>query len=294
MKIFTSLLATIAILFSMQVSAAETPTLTLCTGGAKGNYYFSGMQIREQAKGALNIEVINTKGTWDNLQKMARGECDAAIIQGDGWSVWNARNKSASLDLERVDVLYKEYVHFYCNRESGIDEISDIENENGEYTMLIGKNGSGHQVTWQNFVLEDGGYGPEEVKTLPIGGSRARTKVKAGIDAQCGIYVAGLNSRFMQEMDRDFGEYIRLIDIDDNDFNDTVDPAGNKIYEFVEIDSSIYRNIVGIWDIDTIAVPAVLVVKADWIDANEDNGAYDGFIDYQMKAQKAIRDRVGQ
>ena len=117
MKILASLLATAALLFSMQVSAAE-PSLTLCTGGAKGNYFFSGMQIREQAKGALNVEVINTKGTWDNLQKMARGECDAAIIQGDGWSVWNARNKSASLDLERVDVLYKEYVFFRWYYES--------------------------------------------------------------------------------------------------------------------------------------------------------------------------------
>jgi len=281
-----------SILTEASAAATANAALRLCTGGTKGNYYFSGQQIKHQAQGDIAVEVVSTRGTWDNFIKMANDECDAAIVQADGWSVWNAKNPSAALMLERVDVLYDEYVHLYCNRESGIDEVGDLEDNSGKYTILTGKNGSGSQVTWRNFIIEDDDYGPEHVTQLPLGGARARTKVKAGIDAQCAIYVAGLNSSFMTKVE-ELSKWVRLVDVDDGDFNDTVDPAGNPVYTFKTIPEKTYPGLIdAVFSLDTVAVKAVLVVTANWIDENED--AYDRFIDYQLNAQKVIREHVGQ
>ena len=284
--------STIGMTSVVEDAVASSTTLRLCTGGTKGNYFFSGQQIKAQAQGDITVEVISTRGTWDNFIKMSENTCDAAIVQADGWSVWNARNPNAALTLERVDVLYDEYVHLYCNRESGIDEVGDLEDNSGKFTILTGKNGSGSQVTWRNFIIEDDDYGPEHVAQLPLGGARARTKVKAGIDAQCALYVAGLNSSFMKKVE-ELSQWVRLVDVDDGDFNDTVDPAGNRVYTFKTIPEKTYPGLIdAVFSLDTVAVKAVLVVTGEWIDTNED--AYDRFIDYQLNAQKAIRQHVGQ
>lgn len=268
---------------------AQTASMNLCTGGNAGNYYFSGSQIAGQAKGVVSVNVIETKGSIDNLTKIEAGECDAAIVQSDAYLVYKKEHPKSLLNLERVDTLYKEYVHLVCSREADIDGIKDLTADN---TVLIGPNGSGTMVTWTSFGLNDKSY--TEIKTLPIGGTRAMTKVKDGSEAQCMLFVSGLNSSSMKEVDLQ-GDFLKLVAVDDWDFNDTVDDKGKKVYNFESIPGGTYDALQdGVFSsaVDTITVDAVLVVKADWIDENPD--VYEQFLKASLRAQPAIRERVGQ
>lgn len=70
------------------VSAAER--IRLCTGAANGNYFAAGDMIKKMAGSSLDIEVVETEGTIDNLDRLLTsapddaGACDAMIGQPDG------------------------------------------------------------------------------------------------------------------------------------------------------------------------------------------------------------------
>jgi uncharacterized protein len=287
MRFKTLLLAGAGLLLSSTAYAEDS--INVCSGKPEGNYNFAVEAIKQQAQGSgLTINNVNTKGSWENLQKLASGECDAAIVQSDAYGVWNSQKGAAALNLDRVDVLYPEYVHLFCNRQSGIDAATDLAG-NKDVTVAIGENGSGSAVTWAAMGLEDDSYA--KVSTLPLGGKVALVKVKAGTDVQCAVYVGGLNSGYMKEVDK-YGQDIALIDFDDKDFNDAEDPKGNDVYEFVEINQGTYPGIQGGWsDIDTITVQATLVLNTSWIEQHSDG--YEQFIDFQLKAQPAIKTKVG-
>jgi TRAP transporter TAXI family solute receptor len=294
--LFMLILGVFILMFAafLTTANAQDNTVRVCSGGEKGNYYWSVNAIAQQAKGALSIENIATKGSWDNLDKLAKGECDAAIVQADAWGVWN-KDKGA-LNLDRVDSLYNEYVHMFCNRELGFDSVTDLSGRK-DLTIAIGENGSGTAVTWRAMGLEDDGYnntnGP---KTVPFGGTVALTKVKDGTDVDCALFVSGLNSSAMGEVAKQ-AEFVQLINFDDYDFNDAVDPKGKQLYEFVEIPGDTYGELqeyTGILgggdDIETIALKATLVVRTSWMEQNQD--AYSKFVEYQLNAQPVIRDHV--
>lgn len=272
-----------------QAQAAATP-IKICSGGEKGNYFYSVNQIAQQSKGTLDVTNVSTKGSMDNLQRLASGECDAAIIQSDAWGVYLQDNPSSALNIDRVDVLYDEYVHLYCNRASEIDTVKDL-NGRTDLTVLIGQNGSGTAVTWRSLGTEDAGYasgtGP---KTLPLDGLVAMTKVKSG-DAACALMVTGLNSAAIKKVTEQT-ETIHLVPVNDMDFNDAVDPKGNDIYEFKDIPEDTYGAFQDGDDVETVALKAVLVLSNNWIAAHSEDGAYEAFLEAQLTAQPFIKEHV--
>jgi TRAP transporter TAXI family solute receptor len=282
------------LMFMVTSTQAFAQDIRVCSGGEKGNYYFSVDQIQAQAKGALQIQNISTKGSWDNLERLSKGECDAAIVQADAWGVWN--KDRASLKLDRVDTLYNEYVHMFCNKELEFTSVTDLAG-NKDLTIAVGENGSGAAVTWRAMGLEDDSYNLENgPKTVPFGGTVALTKVKDGSEVDCAIYVSGLGSAAMNEVDRQ-AEFVNLIAFDDMDFNDAVDPKGKDLYQFTEIPCDTYPalgpcGLFGDEEFETIALKATLVVRTEWMEQNSDT--YSKFVEYQLNAQPIIRQKVNQ
>lgn len=273
------------IILSVYEAKSDMP-IRVCSGGEKGNYYKAVGFIQQQLNG---VENVSTKGSWDNLERLAAGECDAAIVQADAWTVWNKEN--GALNLDRIDTLYDEYVHLFCNKNLDFDSATDLAGRD-DITVAIGENGSGTAVTWRAMGLEDESY--KKIKTVPYGGIVALTKVKDGSDVDCAIFVSGLRSAAMMDVDRQ-AESINLVPFDDYDFNDAKDPKGKPLYEFVDIPCNSYPNMApcGIFsdvDIETIALKATLVVRSDWIEQNAD--LYAKFIEAQLNAQPHIKQAV--
>lgn len=274
-------------------TASAAPTLRLCTGAEKGNYHTSGLIVRDQAKGMLAVELAPTAGSIDNLRRIEDGACDAAIVQADAYGVYKDRNPGTALMLNRVTTLYKEYAHLVCNAALGVGDVGDLGSHPEKFRVATGEAGSGTDVTWAAWVKLDTSYG--KVPTLRIGGNQAILKTMDGAETSCFLWIGGLNSPFMKQINDQSAGKLRLVAVDDGDFDNAKDPQGNKIYTFTKIPGGIYKNLQsGFFSsaVTTLSVDAVFVISSAWVDANP--RGFDDATEAVLRALPAIRQRVGQ
>jgi len=267
---------------SMTVQAHETTELNLCTGSTQGTYYAVGDILARYSPKTISINVIETKGSRENMSALHKGKCDAAIVQADAYF---AAADSKVLKVERTATLYNEYVHLACKRTANIDSVGDLEDNPKKYTVMIGKKGSGSSLTWRTFTLLDDDYA--KVKTISAGGSGAIAKLINDKSASCLLYVGGLKSKYTRRLNQQ-GKDIKLVPVDDWDFNDKTDATGQPIYTFTKIPSDTYKKLQdGIFSATkTLAVSAVLVTKQDWLIKND--GAYDDLVNTVLDNQQRI------
>ncbi|CAH2603566.1 TRAP transporter substrate-binding protein [Rhodovastum atsumiense] len=295
-----SLLGILAVLASLpslalaQKPEAALPSVKLCTGPQDGNYDFSGIQIAQQAKGVLNVTLVQTQGSLDNLARLDKGECDAAIVQSDAYGVYLKQNSRSALNIEKSRVLYQEYLHFICNSQAGLSKITQLTRQ---HTILIGPLGGGTSTTWESFRLADPKrYDP--IPTLPVGGLRAVNMVQEGSQAACLLFVTGLKSPQINEANQvalnSKGKLV-LIAADDSDLPKLKDPKGRQIYSKATIPGGTYpgglqpSSMFGS-SVDTIAVDAVFVASTAFIDAN--GQAYNALLRAVNNAVPAIKNKV--
>src|SRR4051812_23829970 len=98
MRLRTLLLASVTVIslglvaIGNKAHAWSPTTVKLCTGKTTGNYYKAGTLVKQQLS---SVEIIATNGSMDNLQRLARGECDAAIAQSDAVFVYENQHPDA-------------------------------------------------------------------------------------------------------------------------------------------------------------------------------------------------------
>ena len=129
-----TVLATLGLLFGLASVAPAAraqapgkptkPKVTFCTGQKDGKYEELGKTMRTYVRSA-ELEIVNTEGTLDNLERLAAGACQVAVVQPDGLTVFK-RQSGKSLDAEFISKAHPEFVHLYCNKDSGVDRITDL------------------------------------------------------------------------------------------------------------------------------------------------------------------------
>ena len=254
--------------FTLVGYSAES--VKMCTGSKSGVYYLAGQTLSNATdKNFLKIDVVSTRGSWQNLKFLAKGDCQIAVVQADAYALFSKRHASDAVNFDRVGTLHDEYTHLVCNKDSGVKDAGDL--ESGKYTLAVGKPGSGSWVTLNYWIVEDDDY--KKVPTVSLGGIIAASKVADGSDVQCLLYNSGLGNGYMNKIDARFGDRVRLVDATDSDFNDAKDPKGNDLYKFTEIPSRTYpQNLQnGVFtSIDTIKQSAILIVDMAYFSENEE------------------------
>jgi len=281
--------AIVALLAGHCTANAAPKDMRICTGGESGNYFFAGSHIAAQAKGSVNVDVVSTRGSMDNLERIEKGECNAGIVQSDAFLAYQRAYPKSTLKLERSGVLYNELVHLICNRSAKVGKITKLTPQN---VVAVGRNGSGSAVTWDGFIsVDQKRYKP--VQTVPLDGERALAKVADGTEVQCMLFTAGLNTPFVKDTVTAYKDRVELVPTDDRDIKDAKDPKGNPLYSYDAIPSGMYPVNGGLFNgVDTISVKALLVVSSDWADQNDRE--YNKFLEAVRKALPAIKQRVGQ
>lgn len=288
----TLLLAGAAMLLSV-AAHADPVHIRFCTGPEGGNYDFTGIQVAQQARGAVHVDLVRTKGSMENLDDIVAGTCDAAIVQSDAHGVYLKQHPGSLLNIERGRVLYPEYVHLVCNKDAGLSKITGLRKG---MTVLVGPNGGGSAVTWDSFRLADPKtYG--DIATLPIGGKRGLGLIDDGKDAQCMLYVAGLAATSMNEADA-FAEtsgHLSLVPTDDSDVGKLKDPKGRAVYDSTSIPSGTYphafqtRSVLGS-SVGAISASAIIVAAVPFIEQND--AIYDKFLTAVNHAMPAVMEHV--
>jgi hypothetical protein len=153
---------------------------------------------------------------------------------------------------------------------------------------MIGKEGSGSQVTWRGLVLADKENGADAYSKIPViydGGSKKSLVDLAARKngATCMFYVGTPGSTFMTNEAQNFADKLVLVPVVDKDFNDitVTDDQGNEssVYTPATLSYDSYTKIMpsGVFgqdDVDTIAVTAKFFVSKQWAENPENEDAY--------------------
>jgi uncharacterized protein len=279
----------LVVLACLNLSVARGDDLSLCTARADGNYYAAGEVIRSRISAdRLRLELVETAGSVDNLKRLARDECDAAIVQIDAYLEYQEANRAKRLELTHPNYLYEEFVHLVCRRDAGITGIEDLSKADGKKTVLIGEADSGSAATWRYFTVIDSSYA--SIPTRAVGGLQALAEIQGSDSAACMFFVAGLRSAFSAAVN-DAGDKLEIVPVDDPDL-DKAHFAGERIYRFREIPTGTYPRLEpdDKRDIETLTVGATLFVTRSWAAAHNHANAY--LVDAIQRAKPAILQRV--
>ena len=95
--IFIAFAAVVPALMPARLGAQDA-RMALCSARQDGVYYLAAEQIgRSLRNPELEVRAIETKGSLDNLKRMARGDCDAAIVQRDALMIQTMQDLSNCL-----------------------------------------------------------------------------------------------------------------------------------------------------------------------------------------------------
>lgn len=236
--------------------ALDGPVIT--TGGTKGNYFKVGNKL----KGLIGGEVLSSKGSVENMDRIMKGEANVGIVQMDAYAWYIAEHPEAEDRLEVMGPLYEECVYLAVNKNGPVQDEDDLQNEG--VTVAVGKKGSGTAVTWDFMRQLEPEY--KNAGTSFKGGIRALGKLAAKpngkLNAVMWVTKPNLEGKLAQTVLKN--ENLEFVDLDDKDLNDDYEPTGKPIYNFKKISAS--GGLFG-GSVKTICVEAVIIADAD---ADED------------------------
>ena len=284
----TTLVLGLGLLLVSATSLAETVGLKLCTGSPDGNYFASGEEIKRQVqRQSIQVELVATGGSMDNLKRMADGECDAGFAQIDAYLHYQALNRESRLAVEWPKHLYEEYVHLVCHRDSRIASIEDFAQAENPYSLVVGAPGSGSAMTWDSFTRLNPDY--LVVTTKEADGAEALQSVKEG-NTDCMMLVSGLGSKQLSLVDASAAQ-LRLVGVDDRDLQQAKH-FGKPIYQFQPIPAGTYPGLQAPSgkSVETLTVKAIMLVASAWAGAHA--VAYEALIEGVDRATPIIQKRV--
>jgi TRAP-type uncharacterized transport system substrate-binding protein len=248
------------------IAAAES--LRLCTGAPGKAYLKIGQKLAQLAPrftmGSLQIEVVPTAGSLDNLNRTLAGGCDAFIAQGDAIDFFTREVQPQAKDRFQVlGELYKELTLLLCRRDGGIDDLGEAK----DAVIAAGNMGTGSLATLLNLQrLDPEAYG--EIRIHPANGFEGAMAVVNG-EAQCLLDVIAPQSDLVRVLNDDArtGTQLRFAEIDNEDL-EAYAVGGKKVYTLVEFDDETYRNLAGVGDPEMLAIGAVLAMPREYAQAH--------------------------
>jgi TRAP transporter TAXI family solute receptor len=163
--------------------------LRLATGTVGEQYWELGQALSLNLSGAyqgarpmVQVQLVETSASLENLQKLQDGEVNAAFVQADvAYSAWRSQGAKGGgeADLQAVGALYPEALHAVVRKEVGAKTLSDLKRRR----VAVGAAGSGTRAT-ATTVLAAHGVGPEVSQLVHMPDEKLEEALRSGeIDA---------------------------------------------------------------------------------------------------------------
>jgi len=235
----------------------------ITTGSATGSYIKIGKNLAKLVEGG---NVLESKGSIENLERLAAGKADIGIVQLDAYAWFSSKSPEKAAKIEVMGTLYKECIHIAVNKNGKVQSEDDLQQEGA--TIAVGKQGSGAAVTWDYMMKLEPGYKKSAV--VFKGGSRAFAKLllsdkkgTSGIDAIMWVTKPNLQDKYLKiVMDN---PKLTMIEVNDKDLNDNYKPLGRPIYEFQSLPTKD-----GLFSNGSLKVPCVDAALVARTDADDD------------------------
>ena len=259
MKKFISFLLVTVMIFALvgtSAFAAGATKISYATGGTSGTYYgFSGVianVLNEKLKDTLNLKVESTGASKANIQMLASGDADIAIVQNDVMSyAYTGTDLFADGDpitsFSAVASCYPEYVQILAKK-----DITSIEQLAGK-NVSVGDAGSGTEFNAKQIL---GAYGLsfDDIKVSNQSFADSADSLKNGtIDAA--FVVAGYPTTAVTELATNFD--FNLLAIDDEHAAKLQSDYG--FYYYGVIPGGTYSPVAD--DVPAVAVMATIVAS---------------------------------
>jgi len=233
-------------------------------GGQSGGWYEKYGTLLQKTASGLDVKVISTKGSLENLKLLLKGDADIAVVQSDALALAEKKFPGKNLVSEQAS-LYVEYAQLIANRHSGVKSLRDLDPR--KHVVYVGPMESGTALTWVGLCEQEPRYKKIPVKYADYAAALAEVERNKN---SLMLFVGGLNSSLLNTAEEEAkkSENIRLVEIQDRHFADKKDKNGNPIYRYVDIASNIYPYLQKGWifsgDVKTLGVQAVLVLRTEW------------------------------
>ena len=164
------------------LSPSQT-SLTFATGQPGGLYHELAGAIAHEVQTShphISIELVETKGSLENVDRLAQGQADLALIQND---------TVAGVEVRSLTTIHPELLHFLCRRYSEINSLYDLAGKK----IAVGPRDSGSEKftreLFQFLGIDQSSLG--EIEYLPI--QEANEKLIAG-DLDALLFLTGLGN----------------------------------------------------------------------------------------------------
>ncbi len=171
----TALVIGAAFWFTWQfVEPAPPGRFVMATGASDGAYHRYGLALKDVvAEQGFTLELVNTRGSVDNLHRLAAREVDIAFVQS------GLASEYASTTLEGLASLFFEPLWIFTRGELPRPRLSSLAGKR----IATGSDGSGSQAISET-LLEDAGLFNTGIEMRPLGGIAAADALIAGeVDA---------------------------------------------------------------------------------------------------------------
>ncbi|MES9938611.1 MAG: TAXI family TRAP transporter solute-binding subunit [Sedimenticola sp.] len=165
------------------VQPAPPARITIATGGLEGAYSLFGQRYREIIKREdIQLEVLNTKGSVENISLLESGKADIAFVQG------GTEQASRGDELISLGSLYFEPIWVFHRSNLTLDRLTGLQ----EKRVAIGPEGSGTRAVALQ-LLSDNAITPSNTRLIELSGRPAADALLKG-DIDAAFFVASPRS----------------------------------------------------------------------------------------------------
>ncbi|MEU9369804.1 TAXI family TRAP transporter solute-binding subunit [Streptomyces avermitilis] len=189
----------------------ESPggTVTFSTGTPTGVYQKYGKLLKQAiAKDMpkLDVTLLNSDGSQENVRKVATGNADFTIAAADAVATYKLARKPGADRLRGCARLYDDYVHLVVPRSSSVQSVADLRGRK----VAVGPSGSGVRLIAEHVLKAAGLDAEKDITPSSEGiGTMPRLLEQHKIDAF--FWSGGLTTSAITELSKGFD--IRLVPI---------------------------------------------------------------------------------
>ncbi|MER6124352.1 TAXI family TRAP transporter solute-binding subunit [Streptomyces sp. NPDC001795] len=240
----------------------ESPsgTVTFSTGTPTGVYQkygtlLQGAIAKDMPK--LDVRLLNSDGSQENVQRVATGKADFTIAAADAVEAYMLENKPGADRLRGCARLYDDYVHLVVPRSSTVQSVADLKGRK----VAVGPGGSGVRLIAEH-VLTAAGLDPQkDITPLPDGiGTMPQLLERHRIDAF--FWSGGLPTSAVTQLSKHFA--IRLVPIGSDLVTKLHEQGGaSRYYRAAVMPADTYPAAEQGSSVQTVAVANLLITRQD-------------------------------
>jgi TRAP transporter TAXI family solute receptor len=234
--------------------------ITFSTGTPTGVYQTYGVMLRQAAAKDLpdlDIRLKNSKGSLENVQRVATGQADFTIAAADAVETYILKNGKGADSLRGCARLYDDYVHVVVRRSSSVQSVADLRGRK----VAVGPTGSGVRLI-ADHVLAAAGLDPaKDIKPVPVGiGDMPDLLKEHKIDAF--FWSGGLPTSAVVKLSKQSN--IRFVPISGDIVKRLQDQSGaSRYYRAAEMPATAYPEAQLGATVQTLAVANLLITRDD-------------------------------